>query len=223
MIGIDRIRDVAEKIVIIAVHRLTVNGNAVTILENGIPHTRIGKNIFHVRNQIPQVALPGGGNRSVLPYDSHQLAHRDGCAHPVNQICQKLFSLCSLEHKRFIVHKCFKVSEALKTDFFGLCGSDRCAQMPQCLSDSVRCCGLQEIIAGIEAKSIKRIFRITGHKNDIDIPPDIFELPCKLKSGHSAHLYIQKGDLAAVFADKIPRFLGIPKSMHPCLCNRFFY
>ena len=58
VIGIDRIRDVAEKIIIIAVHRRTVYGNAVTVLENDIPHTRIGKNIFHVRNQIPQVALP---------------------------------------------------------------------------------------------------------------------------------------------------------------------
>ena len=58
VIGIDRIRNRSEKIVIIAVHRLTVNGNAVTVLENGIPHTRIGKNIFQVRNQIPQV-LPG--------------------------------------------------------------------------------------------------------------------------------------------------------------------
>ena len=58
VIGIDRIRNVSEKIVIIAVHRLTVNGNAVTVLEDGIPHTRIGKNIFQVRNQILQV-LPG--------------------------------------------------------------------------------------------------------------------------------------------------------------------
>lgn len=46
VIGIDRIRNMSEKIVIIAVHRLTVNGNAVTVLENGIPHTRIGKNIY---------------------------------------------------------------------------------------------------------------------------------------------------------------------------------
>ena len=61
VIGIDRIRDVAEKIVIIAVHRRKVYGNAVAVLDNDIPHTRIGKNIFHVRNQIPQVALPEGG------------------------------------------------------------------------------------------------------------------------------------------------------------------
>lgn len=46
MIGIDSIRDVAEKIVIITVHRLTVYGNAVTILENDIPYPRIGKNVF---------------------------------------------------------------------------------------------------------------------------------------------------------------------------------
>ena len=57
VIGIDRIRNMSEKIVIIAVHRLTVNGNAVTVLENDIPHIRIGKNIFQVRNQIPQVLL----------------------------------------------------------------------------------------------------------------------------------------------------------------------
>lgn len=61
VIGIDRIRDVAEKIVIIAVHRRTVYGNAVTVLENNIPYPGVGENTFHVRNQIPQVALPEGG------------------------------------------------------------------------------------------------------------------------------------------------------------------
>ena len=61
VIGIDRIRDVAEKIVIIAVYQSTVNCNAIAVLNNDIIHTRIGKDIFHVRNQIPQVALPEGG------------------------------------------------------------------------------------------------------------------------------------------------------------------
>ena len=129
VIGIDCIRNMTQKIVIIAVCQSTVNCNAIAVLNNDIIHTLIGKDIFHVRNQIPQVALSGRGIRSVFPYNSHQLAHRGECAHPINQICQKLLGLCSLEHERFAINKCLKFSEALKTDFWvcaGLTGVRRC-------------------------------------------------------------------------------------------------
>ena len=134
----------------------------------------------------------------VLKDRGKELACGAGAALLVHQIGKNLLCLAALKADvRAVGRKHVKVAEALHPQLGVFLRHDRKTQVGKLLFYLCLIDGLHNIAARVQAHGVAGVIRKTGHKNNIHFGVDGFQLLGKLHAVHSAHVDVEKGNVAA--------------------------
>ena len=165
--------------------------------------------------------------RLVLKERRGDLSRRAGTAVTVYQIGEDLLCLASLKmHGLAVRRKYVKVAEALYSQQGVFLGNDGEAQFAELLLDRLSRDRLHDVAAGSQAHRVAGILAETGDKNNIHLRVDALQFLGEFHAGHTAHVDIQKGDIAAVRLCLVQQILRLVKRedfrVRLCLADRHF-